>query len=170
MGCDASWQGQFIRNHRFFKIIFYFFVMISLSLIGMILLLVRFTLPLWCSSCKVLIHKSLFALVSGLAALRSLAGFKKAAIAMSIYSVASPLGIALGSFSFHWSTKTGFSGTLGSSYSGESISMDLVVASCESISTGTFLFVVFIGKFHKKSIQTLESETMSWPLTQAMSP
>ena len=47
---------------------------------------------------KVLIHKSLFALVSGLAALRSLAGFKKAAIAMSIYSMASPLGIALGTF------------------------------------------------------------------------
>jgi len=38
-------------------------------------------------------------------------------------------------------------GTIGSSYSGESISMDLIVASCESISTGTFLFVVFIGKF-----------------------
>ena len=43
-----------------------------------------------------LIHKSLFALVTGLAALRSLTGFKKAAIAMIIYSLASPVGIALG--------------------------------------------------------------------------
>ena len=38
--------------------------------------------------------------------------------------------------------------------------MDLVVASCESISTGTFLFVVFIGKFQAMNLMN-ESKIMS---------
>ena len=42
---------------------------------------------LWILASVVLIHKSLFALVIGLAALRSLPSLKKAGIAMSIFSV-----------------------------------------------------------------------------------
>ena len=70
--------------------------------------------------------------------------------------MASPLGIALGNFlalcfADNIDNPIGL-GTIGSPYSGESISMDLVVASCESISTGTFLFVVFIGKFQAMTV------------------
>ena len=52
---------------------------------------------------------------------------------MLVFSLSSPIGIAIG--------------MIISSFSADSNGMDIAVAVLESISTGTFLFVVFIGPF-----------------------
>ena len=52
---------------------------------------------------------------------------------MLVFSLSSPIGIAIG--------------MIISSFSADSNGMDIAVAVLESISTGTFLFVVFIGLF-----------------------
>ena len=52
---------------------------------------------------------------------------------MLVFSLSSPIGIAIG--------------MIISSFSADSNGMDIAVAVLESISTGTFLFVVFIGSF-----------------------
>merc|ERR1712130_358530 len=91
---------------------------------------------LWILALVVLVHKSLFSLVMGLAALRSLPRVRQSVIALLIFSVSSPIGIAIGTLVFAFST--------------ESSSMDLAVGLLESISTGTFLFVVFIELMPKE--------------------
>ena len=52
---------------------------------------------------------------------------------MLVFSLSSPIGIAIGTIICH--------------FSADSNGMDIAVAVLESISTGTFLFVVFIGPF-----------------------
>ena len=52
---------------------------------------------------------------------------------MLVFSLSSPIGIAIGTVICH--------------FSADSNGMDIAVAVLESISTGTFLFVVFIGPF-----------------------
>ena len=52
------------------------------------------------TSVVVLIHKSLFALVMGLAALRTLEGLTKPILVMLVFSVASPIGIGIGAIVF----------------------------------------------------------------------
>jgi zinc transporter 1/2/3 len=85
---------------------------------------------LWILSVIVLIHKSMIALVVGIAALRSLEGLMKPAISMFIFSISSPIGIAVGA--------------IVCAFSADSAGMDLSVAILQAISTGTFLFVVFM--------------------------
>ena len=58
---------------------------------------------------------------------------------MLVFSLSSPIGIAIGTIICH--------------FSADSNGMDIAVAVLESISTGTFLFVVFIGLF--RSIRKL---------------
>ena len=52
---------------------------------------------LWLVSLIVLVHKSLFALVMGLAALRTFEGMVKPLLVMLTFSVSSPIGIGIGS-------------------------------------------------------------------------
>ena len=101
---------------------------------------------MWLLSVIVLIHKSLFALVMGLAALRSLEGMLKPFLVMLTFSVSSPLGIGIGAIVCR--------------YSSESAEMDLTVAVLESISTGTFLFVVFV-ELLPNELQLRESNALT---------
>ena len=51
---------------------------------------------LWIITGIVLVHKSVLALIMGLAALRTLKGLRKPIILMTMFSLASPIGIGIG--------------------------------------------------------------------------
>lgn len=84
---------------------------------------------LWTLTIVIMIHKCLFALIMGISALRTLT-LTQSAICLFIFAISSSAGVAIG--------------TIIEAISSESPKMDLTVGILESISTGTFVFVVFM--------------------------
>ncbi|CBY19542.1 unnamed protein product [Oikopleura dioica] len=83
----------------------------------------------WTLTIVIMIHKCLFALIMGISALRTLT-LTQSAICLFIFAISSSAGVAIG--------------TIIEAISSESPKMDLTVGVLESISTGTFVFVVFM--------------------------